>query len=97
MLHLLSFSNGGFDGKGKTRERELEKCCTHLGFEACEIVDDSDIQDGKDNVWPVDKMTDILKMYVEKHDIKGIFTFDERGISEHPNHIDVYRAVKLFK
>lgn len=97
-LYLLSFSNGGYDGLGKVREKELEKCCRFLKFERCDIIDDPDIKDGMKEVWPTEtKMVEILKNYVEKHDIKGIFTFDNHGVSGHPNHKDVYRCVKNFK
>lgn len=42
-------------------------------------------------------MSEIINSYVQTHKVSGIFTFDEKGISGHPNHIDVYRSVRLFK
>jgi len=49
------------------------------------------------SIWPVEKMSEIINSYVQTHKVSGIFTFDEKGISGHPNHIDVYRSVRLFK
>jgi len=49
------------------------------------------------SIWPIEKMSEIIKKYVEKHNISGIITFDEKGISGHPNHIDVHKSVKIFK
>jgi hypothetical protein len=36
---------------------------------------------------------EILNKYIEKENIKAIITFDERGVSGHHNHIDVYDAI----
>jgi len=50
-----------------------------------------------DNIWPIEKMSEIIKKYVETHNISAIITFDEKGISGHPNHIDVHKSVRMFK
>ncbi len=50
------------------------------------------------NKWPIGKMTSILIKYIsENENIKGIFTFDNYGVSGHPNHIDVFNCVLNLK
>ncbi|EGR27674.1 n-acetylglucosaminyl-phosphatidylinositol de-n-acetylase, putative [Ichthyophthirius multifiliis] len=96
-MHLLSFSNGDFDKLGKIREIELEKSCKKLGFVKYQIINDQEIQDGMQNKWPIQKMAEIVKKYTIENSIKGIFTFDNKGVSGHPNHIDVYKCIYFYQ
>jgi N-acetylglucosaminylphosphatidylinositol deacetylase len=45
-LHILVLSNGGYDGLGKIREKEMEKAAEYLGFKDFKVVDDKEILDG---------------------------------------------------
>lgn len=93
-LHLLCFTNGNYDNLGPVREKELEAAAKYLGSEKLTIVSEKDICDGPQSKWPISKMTQILKDYVTSQSINAIISFDQQGISGHPNHIDVFRSVK---
>lgn len=43
--------------------------------------------------WCEQTIKDIVKEYVQKNNIKAIFTFDQHGISEHLNHRTIYKAL----
>ena len=45
-LYLLVLSNGGYDGLGKIREREMEAAAKQMGFKGCCVLDKADIPDG---------------------------------------------------
>ena len=100
-LFLLCLSNGNADGLGRTREKELEKSCRFLMFEeAPTIIDDPDLQDGMDVKWGPDLVAEQIMKYLtaksrqgKENEINTIVTFDEHGISYHPNHIAVHDGV----
>eukprot|EP00347_Sterkiella_histriomuscorum_P003817 403362824 len=101
-LFLLCLSNGGFDGLGKVREKEMEASGKHLGFQEVQTLDHPDLQDGMKNFWETDNVAKAIQQYlVSKQgemEINIIVTFDETGVSSHPNHIAVYRGVsQLFE
>ena len=50
-LYLLVLSNGGYDGLGKIREKEMEKAANQMGFKSFKVLDRADIPDGP---WPWD-------------------------------------------
>lgn len=95
-LYLLCLSNGNFDGLGEIREQELIKSAEYLGFaEPPSIVDNQDLQDGKENKWPIDVIVDEIHRFFKKHthlEFKTIITFDKDGVSSHPNHIAVHHG-----
>ena len=39
-LYILVLSNGGYDGLGKIREKEMEKAANYMGFKDFHIVGD---------------------------------------------------------
>merc|ERR1719329_1608409 len=45
-LYLLVLSNGGYDGLGKEREKEMCMASKHMGFIDYEVIDDEKIPDG---------------------------------------------------
>ena len=100
-LFLLCLSNGNFAGLGRVREKELEKACRFLKFnEAPTIIDDPDLQDGMDANWGTGLVADQVTKYLtaktrlgNEHKIDTIITFDEQGMSQHPNHISVWKGV----
>ena len=99
-VYCLCLSNGNYDGLGQVREKELEKACRLLGFtEPPVIIDHPDLQDGPDTNWDVNKTAEEIKKYLRSKqgdfEIDIIITFDEWGISYHPNHKAVHHACKL--
>lgn len=50
-LYILVISNGGYDGLGKQREKEMEKAAAELKFKGFKVVDDERLQDGPTSNW----------------------------------------------
>eukprot|EP00802_Teleaulax_amphioxeia_P020735 Tamp_21034.p1 GENE.Tamp_21034~~Tamp_21034.p1 ORF type:complete len:314 (+),score=45.02 Tamp_21034:170-1111(+) len=95
-LHVMSLSNGDYDGLGKTREQELKKSCEFLKIpeERLTIIDDPGLQDGPKNVWDTAPISFYLIPYLKRHRIGAIVTFDSHGVSGHPNHIALHDAIR---
>ncbi len=95
-MYLLCLSNGGFDGLGRIREKELQLSGKNLGFKETICINDDDLQDGMANEWPEAVVADKVHRFLRSHQNKTfetIVTFDERGVSAHPNHISVHKGV----
>lgn len=45
-LSILVLSNGGYDGLGKVRAKEMDKAASAMGFKECTVIDDPRIPDG---------------------------------------------------
>lgn len=90
-VRVLCLSNGNTDNLGKIRETELEKVCKHLGVSECEILSHEGLQDDIRTYWSNDVVAKVIKEYLDRADyidkIGTIITFDETGITKHPNHI----------
>ncbi|KTW30201.1 hypothetical protein T552_04078 [Pneumocystis carinii B80] len=97
-IYLVCLSNGNADGIGKIREKELFKSCQILGIPGknIEIIENSNLQDSMTSDWNPDLISEILTSIVIKKSIEIIITFDEFGISRHPNHIACYHGTLLF-
>lgn len=109
-LYLLVLSNGGYDGLGKEREKEMCLAAKHMGFVDYEVVDDKLIPDGPgkpgqkpNEIWDVEVVKKHIENYVKdkKKDginIETIVTFDDGGVSWHPNHIATHMGcIKYYK
>jgi N-acetylglucosaminylphosphatidylinositol deacetylase len=64
------------------------------GFTKWDVLDVPELPDGMKQEWPLSAVTEQTQKYVEKNDIKGIITFDDYGVSGHPNHIAAYKGVR---
>jgi len=116
-IHILSLSNGNFDGLGKTREVELMRAAGVLGISPpnkyVTCLDVRHFQDGPKETWKAGAITDavwaeisrILQNDVPRNESLAandrrsccnvaIITFDENGVSGHPNHIDVCKGLR---
>ena len=51
-MHILCLSNGGADGLGAVRTKELETVKEFLGIASLDVVDDPQMRDGFDQRWP---------------------------------------------
>ena len=80
-LYILVLSNGGYDGLGKIREKEMEKAAKYMGFKDSHVVDDKAIPDGPWK-WDLDAVVKSIKEYIDKKAKEGIkfntiVTFDD--------------------
>jgi hypothetical protein len=93
-VRIICLSNGNADKIGKVREIELEKVCSHLKIKNYEIIDNENLQDCIKTKWDQEIVADVIKEYLDKDNnidsIGTIVTFDERGVTKHPNHISCH-------
>ena len=61
------------------------------------IVDHDELKDGMRQTWNTELIAQLVYKFVQKFNISTILTFDERGISDHPNHIATWNGVREFK
>ena len=62
-LYILVLSNGGYDGLGKIRQKEMELASKYMGFKSEQIIDDPRIPDGP-HLWDTDVVVEIIKNYI---------------------------------
>ena len=86
----MCLSNGNFAGLGKIREKELEKSCEVFDIEPPTTIDVPELQDGSQ--WKTEHIIEQLKLYLKGKKFDMLVTFDEHGVSSHPNHISVSNA-----
>lgn len=98
-IYCLVLSNGNYEGLGKTREVEMALASKKIGIIDTKIIDDPNLPDG---FWEWN--SDLVAPHVSAHirtlenrgiKIGSILTFDDYGISNHPNHQAVHRACKM--
>jgi len=94
-LYILCLSNGNFEGLGSKREEELVKSCVILGFKKQNVYceNNSKLQDGF-VAWDKELVSSIILEKIKNLNINMIITFDESGISSHPNHIATFEGVE---
>lgn len=97
-IYMLCLSNGNNYGEGLKREKEFFNVWSYVGGDKknSKILNIADFQDGF-HFWDEKKVFDIVKDFCIEHKIETIITFDAYGISKHPNHISIYRGVKLLR
>jgi N-acetylglucosaminylphosphatidylinositol deacetylase len=92
-VHLLCLSRGNSEGLGAVREAELERGASKLGLSSVTVADDSALEDGFEHEWPIA----VIQSHVERQrsllQTNRLVTFDRYGVSGHPNHIALHRAL----
>ena len=99
-VHFLCLSTGNFAGMGAVREKELLKSARYFGLstEHVRIVNESTLQDGMQEKWPSDVVARHVREVLQLHPtIRSVVTFDVKGVSGHPNHIDTSQGVALLR
>lgn len=86
-VYILCLTSGNADGLGAVRKKELVQAVPCLGVrrENLTILDMSSYQDGQTK-WEIEKLSSVILHHLEKLDCDFVITFDERGVSGHPNH-----------
>ena len=97
-LHILVLSNGGYDGLGKIRTKEMEVAAKEMGFTESTVIDDPRIPDGP-HPWDLTVVQELISSHLDGMKSRGkqvgtIVTFDDYGVSGHPNHISVSQGCK---
>lgn len=96
IVHILCLSDGDYQGLGVIRQKELYESAKIFGItrERVHIIKHELIEDGMDNDWPIEIASSIIKSYVENICPDVVATFDEYGVSGHPNHIATFKSVE---
>lgn len=97
IVNVLCLSNGDAENKGRLRKYELYDSCRMLGVLAENItLTCSPLRkDGHQHKWEVKNIAGLILDYVEAFSIDSVVTFDSGGVSGHPNHISLFRAVSF--
>lgn len=92
---VLCLSNGNADGLGAIRTEELYEACSlfSIPHSHITIIDDPLLQDGMDRKWDVERASRHIRDSVDQWNATAVLTFDNQGVSGHPNHISTFRAV----
>ncbi|KAJ3909389.1 LmbE-like protein [Lentinula edodes] len=87
-LFSLCLSVGDADGLGHIRKEEYEKSLDVMGIKDTNRIalDDPYLQDSMEVSWDVDYIADVVADFVIHHNITTILSFDQGGVSDHPNH-----------
>jgi N-acetylglucosaminylphosphatidylinositol deacetylase len=96
-VRVLCLSTGNADGLGKIRQRELVSSCLSLGVGNADdvaVIDDAEMLDSMTTTWPADRIAEYLRRYAADADV--LVTFDEHGVSSHPNHISLLHGAREF-
>ncbi|PVU86620.1 hypothetical protein BB561_006641 [Smittium simulii] len=98
-ISLVCFSTGDSQGLGRIRKTELTKVVSKLGISPSNliIIDDPAFPDDIKKTWDPVLMAKALEAIIvaSETDMLAIFTFDNQGISGHPNHISLYIGIKF--
>jgi len=93
----LCLSVGNADRLGMTRQTELARSYGVLGVEESKVnvMDHPELQDSITQAWNTSLVAQVVREYVEEYGITSIITFDQHGISSHPNHISLFHGALL--
>ena len=93
-INILCFSNGNADGLGKIREKELKDVAKFLQIQNLTIIENGYLRDGMKEKWDVSLISKIIDEHYRDNKADIFVTFDNYGVSSHPNHIAVSNGVK---
>ncbi|OZC12568.1 N-acetylglucosaminylphosphatidylinositol deacetylase [Onchocerca flexuosa] len=94
-IYLLCISTGNSSGLGVTRKYELASAfIVHgLSLDNLTILDYDNFQDGFIQ-WSKEELAKVILRHMQMLDVDLVITFDEGGVSAHPNHIGCFRALQ---
>lgn len=95
-VHLLCLSPGdSVPNSRQVRKSELRQSCVALGLDESlvELKKHSLLMDGHQNEWSHKLIAKMIMNNIEMLNIDTVITFDEMGVSEHPNHIAIFDAM----
>lgn len=95
-VNILCLSNGDYDGLGNIREKEMQALKQHLSLNSVEVINNDKLKDDITKFWDTQIVANEILQYIVRNtnkQIGAIFTFDQRGVSKHPNHISCYNGI----
>jgi N-acetylglucosaminylphosphatidylinositol deacetylase len=110
-IFILCLSSGDADGLGHIRKIELKKSALLLGVKSAEqvvILEDERFPDSMTANWEAKEIAKVLQHYFAPKmktmptdaaplsNIDVLVTFDECGVSGHPNHISLFHGASTF-
>ena len=96
-LKILCLSNGNYNGLGDLREVEFDNVSRELNLSNNVILNIPELQDDITKKWPEDIVAEQIDDFLKKNeDVKTIITFDENGVTKHPNHISCYNGLMFY-
>lgn len=110
-IFILCLSSGDADGLGHIRKNELTKSALLLGIPSAEqvvVVEDERFQDSMTKDWEAKEVANVLQHYfapkmktmsakaAPEAMIDALITFDQGGVSSHPNHISLFHGGSTF-
>ncbi|TDL22695.1 LmbE-like protein [Rickenella mellea] len=90
-VYSLCLSSGNASGLGEARKKELAASLDVLGVthERRQVLDEP-FGDNLTELWDPELVAQHVKTFVLRNNIDVILTFDNHGISSHPNHISLF-------
>lgn len=95
-LTILCLSDGNANNLGAKRIRELNEVVKAFGPRVSfNIIDNIGIVDGMNVEWDADVLSKIIGEYIKSNRLEEetVITFDSYGVSGHPNHRSIYKAL----
>lgn len=94
--HVLCLSSGALSGEGSqssTRRSELQRSCEALG--CVKSVSFGSFQDGFEHHWDENEVAQSVQKVVDQRgDVGTLVTFDQWGVSHHPNHVACWKGCR---
>ncbi|EGV66773.1 hypothetical protein CANTEDRAFT_112195 [Yamadazyma tenuis ATCC 10573] len=95
-LICLSVGDAVDSSYGPIRSRELHESARILGLHHDDVVVADEFKDGMDETWDHSRISQVLSHHISEKSNVVIVTFDELGVSGHPNHISLYHGCRMF-
>ena len=65
-----------------------------IASEDVEITEDPRLQDGMGEAWSRDAIAERVQLHIDRTGTSVVVTFDEGGVSGHPNHCAIASALR---
>lgn len=97
-VSILCLTSGNAEGIGHIRRQELQASALQFGIpaESVSIIDDLRLPDSQDTEWDVSLVEKYLETALDKTKASILLTFDDGGVSDHPNHRALSTAASTF-
>lgn len=104
-IHFICFSNGNADGLGHIRSKELINSARIFGIpeeNVHQIEDEINFRDAMNITWDNTKISATINKIITSNNkvasgqVVNLITFDELGVSDHPNHKSLLSGAKVY-